>query len=244
MLGEEIACFEKATSGCLFVWVIMIVLVGPFLAFAAFSPLVGENGVAHGKITLGIQSNKTVIADSTTGKITVDNPLKDTRGNTFLNPQQSFISYEIYSNKNLYFTKMKNEAFNSTYDYFVTETSFFKPDSEQIQICSATRYPDTSNDLSGFALQQLFDDVALSRKVAGKVNNETNAPALNISLQIEYSFVRPGPELMEQTTIQINRTLNYTQYDDCRAGEELASWKTAIEDCGTDKSFNKAVYIR
>lgn len=48
------------------------------------------------------------------------------------NPQQSFISYEIYSNKNLYFTQMKKQAFNSSYDYFVTETNFFKPDSQQI----------------------------------------------------------------------------------------------------------------
>lgn len=172
------------------------------------------------------------------------NPLRDTRGDTSNLAQKSFISYEIYSNKNLYFTKMQKEAFNANHSYFVTETSFFKPDSGQIQICSATRYPDTRNDLSDSALQRLFDDVALSRKHAGQVNNETGYSALNISLQIEYKFVRPGPDLKEEASIQINRTLDYTKYDDCRAGEELAAWRTARLDCGTEEDFSRVVYVR
>lgn len=80
----------------------------------------------------------------------------------------------------------------------------------------------------------MFDDVSMSRKYAGQINKELNASALNISLQIEYSYVRPGPDLKERASVLINRTLNYSQYDDCRAGEELADWENAITECGTD----------
>jgi hypothetical protein len=53
-LGEEVTCFEKSTSGGLILWVLLTLLVGPFLMFSQLSPLIQDNPVSHGEIVLSI----------------------------------------------------------------------------------------------------------------------------------------------------------------------------------------------
>jgi hypothetical protein len=98
--------------------------------------------------------------------IITDDPMINTKGAPHLLPQHSFISYEIFSKKNLFIRPMPTELFNSSYDYYVTETSWMSPEN-QIQIATAEKQSDVKLDMSETALRDLFNDIELSRKYAG-----------------------------------------------------------------------------
>ena len=60
---------ERYIMGCLFSWIIIILVFGPFLLFSDVSPFVAENPVLQGTVALNFLVNKTMIVDSLQGTV-------------------------------------------------------------------------------------------------------------------------------------------------------------------------------
>lgn len=66
---------------------------------------------------------------------------------------------------------------------------------------------------------------------------------LDVSIQLDYEFLRANPVTALNAVLKKNRTLEYDYFNDCTTGKELAEF--ANFECGTirDKSMSTTMYF-
>lgn len=89
--------------------------------------------------------------------------------------------------------------------------------------------------LSKAGMDDLKDDIKESFHKDNKASNTS------ISLQFDFKFMRENPIGALEAFLKENRTLNYTEYNDCQTGKELE--KFAGFTCGNirDKTLSTSV---
>ena len=102
-LGEPPEKVEKCVMGCLFSWIIMALVFGPFILFSESSPFVADNPVKHGAVALNFMVNKTMVINSINNKVYQDDLMRKINESTGDTRIFSSIRYEFFSNKNLFF---------------------------------------------------------------------------------------------------------------------------------------------
>jgi hypothetical protein len=119
---------------------------------------------------------------------------------------------------------------DGTYDdlYKVTETRGFE--ASAVQIANVREKPNIDWALSGDAEMQLKKDVGSAWEFSGMKLDDGGSP-INITFVFGYDFTRPGPPQSTNAYMKDNRTLNFSQYDDCMTGKELELF--ALTDCKT-----------
>lgn len=112
---------------------------------------------------------------------------------------------------------------------------------KQVQFCILRSHSDQRMELSKAGMDDLKDDIKESfhpdRYKDGRQSN------LNISLQFDYKFMRQNPIGALEAFLKENRTLDYTDYNDCHSGKELERF--ASFSCGTieDKTLSTSIII-
>lgn len=211
-------------------------ILGPLIVFSESSPLVADNPVNYGSVGISIQVNKSMVVDVEHSEVFLDDLMRQVIDESESRIHSS-INYDIYSNENIYFRPMTEEAWSDTGPfvdkYKVTETRQFE--ASQVQLLAVEEKPKNDWALSEDAINQLMKDLNTTRRLAGQKLD--GASPINITFVFNYEFNRGGPPAATYAHTKDNRTLDYSLYDDCKTGEELEIF--AQSDCGKTPDWDE-----
>jgi len=106
----------------------------------------------------------------------------------------------------------------------------------QAQFCILRQHSDQRMELSKAGVDDLKDDIKESFH-----QDRRSLSNINISLQFDFKFMRENPIGALEAYLKDNRTLNYTNFNDCHTGKELMNLATFT--CGTirDKTLSTSM---